>query len=137
MRLVLALVVGSLIGCVAYTQEEIDAAHSRIRILASCLDDVAEGIGTGSFKPQYAECINDILGRNGGEGFRVLSEGGLRVPVMELLSTREPQFQVQVDRAGTAQNDVDQKSALTTYQLLLGATASELRELAQSPEAVS
>ena len=107
------------------------SARMRVNVLARCLDDVAEGIGTGSFEPKYVGCIEDILGRDEGRGFRILSEANLRQPVMDLLSERQLGFQEQIDRA-TATQDVDERrGALVAYQIMLGATAEELRQLVQ------
>ena len=91
------VIVAVMSGCGA-SAEQIEAARLRIRVLASCLDEVAEGIGTGAFEPKYAECI-DILGRNDGQGFRELQAADMRVAVMDLLSERETAFQTQIDRA--------------------------------------
>ncbi len=99
-------------------------------MLASCLDEVAEGIGTGTFEPKYVECI-DILGRNDGQGFRELQAADMRVAVMDLLSERETAFQTQIDRATEAQDTDARRSAMAAYQIMLGATADELRTLTQ------
>ena len=116
-------------GCGA-SAEQIEAARLRIRVLASCLDEVAEGIGTGAFEPKYAECI-DILGRNDGQGFRELQAADMRVAVMDLLSERETAFQTQIDRGTEAQDTDARRSAMAAYQIMLGATADELRTLTQ------
>ena len=110
------------VGC-GPSSEQVDAAYTRINVLAHCLDDVAEGVGDGSFEPKYAGCIDDILGNDDGHGFRELSLARLRVPVMDLLTKREAEFQEQIDN-----------SALLAYQLLLGATAIDLRGMVQSSE---
>ena len=121
------VIVAVMSGCGA-SAEQIEAARLRIRVLASCLDEVAEGIGTGAFEPKYAECI-DILGRNDGQGFRELQAADMRVAVMDLLSERETAFQTQIDRATEAQDTDARRSAMVAYQIMLGATADELRTL--------
>ena len=123
------VIVAVMSGCGA-SAEQIEAARLRIRVLASCLDEVAEGIGTGAFEPKYAECI-DILGRNDGQGFRELQAADMRVAVMDLLSERETAFQTQIDRATEAQDTDARRSAMAAYQIMLGATADELRTLTQ------
>ena len=99
--------------------------------MANCLDDVAEGIDSGSFEPTYAGCVEDVLGGNDGSGFRELSAAGLRVPVMDLLREYEGSFQTQIDMAQAAGSEDRRQAALTTYQLLLGQAALELRALAE------
>ena len=59
-RLLSILVIAAVMSGCGASAEQIEAARLRIRVLASCLDEVAEGIGTGTFEPKYAECI-DIL----------------------------------------------------------------------------
>ena len=99
-RLLSILVIVAVISGCGASAEQIEAARLRIRVLASCLDEVAEGIGTGAFEPKYAECI-DILGRNDGQGFRELQAADMRVAVMDLLSERETAFRPSgVRRAG-------------------------------------
>ena len=102
-------------------------------MLAFCLDEVAEGIGTGTFEPKYVECI-DILGRNDGQGFRELQAADMRVVVMDLLSDRETAFQSHIDRATDAPDADTRQSAMVAYQVMLGATSDELRALAQTRE---
>ncbi len=130
-RVLAMLVVTALWGCGGYSPEQIEAGRVRTRVFAACLDDVAEGVGTGSFDPKYAGCVTDILGWNDGDGFRELQAAGLRVPVMALMAEREPTFQDHIDEAATATDADTQQRALLSYQLLLGAAATDLRELAE------
>ena len=125
----IVVIVAVMSGCGAST-EQIEAARLRIRVLASCLDEVAEGIGTGAFEPKHAECI-DILGRNDGQGFRELQAADMRVAGMDLLSERENAFQTQIDRATEAQDTDARRSAMAAYQIMLGATADKLCTLTQ------
>ena len=106
----IVVIVAVMSGCGA-SAEQIEAARLRIRVLASCLDEVAEGIGTDAFEPKYAECI-DILGRNDGQGFRELQAADMRVAGMDLLSERENAFQTQIDRATEAQDTDARRSAM-------------------------
>ena len=55
----------------------------------------------------------------------------MRVAVMDLLSERETAFQTQIDRATEAQDTDARRSAMAAYQIMLGATADELRTLTQ------
>lgn len=132
MRVCLFVAISLGIYCApAPTQEEIDAASFRVRVLANCLEDVAEDIGSGTFETTYAGCIDDILGDG---GFDVLRAGGgsnLVLDVRDLLSEYEPKFQEQIDRATSTPNDGTRRSALVAYQILLGTAAEELREIVQ------
>ena len=129
-RVLVILAVTALWSCGGYSPEQIEAGRVRTRVFAACLDDVADGVGTGSFDPKYQECVTDILGWNDGDGFRELQAAGLRGPVLAVMAEREPTFQDRIDQAVATDADTQQR-ALLGYQLLLGATADELRELVE------
>ena len=131
MRLIgILAIMAATIGCSAPpTDQEIRDARARIDSMADCLDDVAEGIGAGTFEPKYAGCVDAHLG-NG--GFGVIRAGGgsrLVLDVRDLLKEQEVGFQHQTDRAKAAADETTQLSALMAYQLLLKAAAASLREL--------
>ena len=132
-RLLSIIVIAAVMSGCGASAEQIETANRRIRVLAFCLDEVAEGIGTGTFEPKYVECI-DILGRNDGQGFRELQAADMRVVVMDLLSDRETAFQWHIDRATDAPDADTRQSAMVAYQVMLGATSDELRALAQTRE---
>lgn len=131
MRLIVILVVVAFaIGCTPPpTDQEIRDARSRIGGLAFCLEHVAEDIGTGTFETKYAGCVDSFLGNGGFDVLRAGGGSGLVLDVRDLLNEREVGFQKQIDRAKAA-TDIDlQRSALMSYQLLLGAAAEDLRKL--------
>lgn len=132
--IIVLVAVATAIGCGGTpSTEQIEKAQMRVRVLANCLDDVAEGVGTGTFNPQYSGCVEDILGTERG-GMRELLDGGLGTPVRDLLSEHETAFQEQIDQAVAAErtgDDDTRRSRLLAYQLLLKAAAEDLRALAQ------
>ena len=109
------------------TEEEMRAADGVLVGLAACMDRVSEGISTGSFRPQYTDCINEHLTP---EAWAKLREGGptLSPDFRSFMSEREDEMQAAIDRAtAAAGNSDEQQAALLAYQLLLGATAVDLR----------
>ncbi len=133
-HIIAPIAVAAAIGCGSTpSTEQIEKAQMRVRVLANCLDDVAEGIGTGTFNPQYTSCVEDILGAERG-GMRELLDGGLGTPVRDLLSEHEKAFQDQIDQAVAAEqagDDDTRRSRLLTYQMLLKVAAEDLRGLAE------
>ena len=61
------VIVAVMSGCGA-SAEQIEAARLRIRVLASCLDEVAEGIGTGV--SSMGRCNAEMITRRRGHGTR-------------------------------------------------------------------
>ena len=132
--IIVLVAVATAIGCGGTpSTDQIEKAQMRVRVLANCLDDVAEGIGTGTFNPQYSGCVEDIIGVERG-GMRELLDGGLGTSVRDLLREHETAFQEQTDQAVAADRARDEDtrhSRLLTYQLLLEAAAENLRALAE------
>ena len=105
------------------------AAHVVLTGLADCLDRVVDGIGTGTFDPQYAGCVELHLSRDSASGgFSALTRAAAAEPVRRLLTDREAEFQRHVEQANETAGP-GRQAALLTYQLALADTANQLRSL--------
>ena len=84
---------------------------------------MAEGIGTGAFTPTYRDCVDGNLT----EGvWGALIDGAVSRQFRDLMGEREREF----DSALTdARQNPGDRSSLLAYQLMLGVTADEVRQL--------
>ena len=61
-RLLSIIVIAAVMSGCGASAEQIETANRRIMVLAFCLDEVAEGIGTGTFEPKSSSASTSSAG---------------------------------------------------------------------------